>query len=182
MNDLLLLCFEFLKIGLFSFGGGLATLPFLYRISETYPRWLSSEQLVNMIAVSESTPGPLGVNMATYVGYQAAGIPGAIFATLSMAFPALFIVSLVSSILTTFKQSPLVQDAFSMLRPAVTGLIAAAGYSVLTLSLFAGAAVHWPSLALFFVMLLLNQWKKLQRVHAIAFIAIGAVVGVLLKL
>jgi len=182
MNDLLLLCFEFLKIGLFSFGGGLATLPFLHRISETYPHWFTSEQLVNMIAISESTPGPLGVNMATYAGYQTAGIPGAILATLSMTFPALFVVALVSSALTAFKQSPAVQDAFSMLRPAVAGLIASAGYTVLTLSLFAGATVHWPSVALFIAMLLLNQWKKLQRVHAIAFIAIGAVVGVLLKL
>jgi len=119
--------------------------------------------------------------MATYAGYQAAGIPGAILATLSMAFPAIFIVSFVASVLTAFKQSPLVQDAFAMLRPAVAGLIASAGYTILALSLFPNATLHWPSLALFLTMLLLNQWKKLKKIHAVAFIAAGAVVGVLLK-
>ena len=84
---LLLLFFEFFKTGLFAVGGGMATLPFLYDMLGRHPDWFTASQLADMIAVSESTPGPIGVNMATYVGFETSGIPGALVATLS-GFPA----------------------------------------------------------------------------------------------
>lgn len=89
---------EFFKAGLFAVGGGLATLPFLYDISQR-TGWFTAEDIANMIAISESTPGPLGVNMATYAGFEALGIPGGIYTTLSLTAPAIIVISMVYSIL-----------------------------------------------------------------------------------
>lgn len=89
---------EFFKAGLFAVGGGLATLPFLYDISQR-TGWFTAEDIANMIAISESTPGPLGVNMATYAGFEALGIPGGIYTTLSLTAPAIIVISIVYSIL-----------------------------------------------------------------------------------
>ena len=86
---------EFFKAGLFAVGGGLATLPFLYDISQR-TGWFTAEDIANMIAISESTPGPLGVNMATYAGFQALGIPGGIYTTLSLTAPAIIVISIVT--------------------------------------------------------------------------------------
>ena len=90
----LLLFWEFFKTGLFAVGGGLATLPFLTQMSVSHPDWFTTQMLADMIAVSESTPGPIGVNMATYVGYTVAGIPGAIVATCSLVLPSLIIITI----------------------------------------------------------------------------------------
>ena len=118
----LLLFLEFFKTGLFAIGGGLATLPFLKQIALRYP-WFTPSDLMDMIAVSESTPGPLGVNSATYAGFHAAGIPGAITATCSLILPSVIIIILVSRALDKFRDSPLVQNGFYGLRPASAGLI-----------------------------------------------------------
>ena len=93
--SLLILIFEFFKIGLFSIGGGLATLPFLYRLADKYP-WFSAKQIPDMIAVSESTPGPLGINMATYTGFQHSGVIGSIAATFGLVLPSVIIIILIS--------------------------------------------------------------------------------------
>ena len=187
MMELLTLCFEFFKTGLFAVGGGLATLPFLTQMQQKYG-WFTAEDLANMIAVSESTPGPIGVNMATYVGYMTKGIPGALTATLSLVLPSLIIILIVAKAMDKYQNSPLVQNMFAFMRPAVTGLIAAAGFSVLKISLFkAGAAtffagIDWLAVALFIVLLVLTQVKKLKKIHPIAYIAAGAVVGILLQM
>lgn len=131
---MLLLIFEFFKIGLFSVGGGLATLPFLYDIAEKYP-WFTQTQLIDMIAISESTPGPIGVNMATFAGYQAAGILGGIMATVAMAIPAIIIISTIAKLLDKFKNNKYVNAAFYGLRPAVAALIFASAFDILKASL-----------------------------------------------
>lgn len=125
---------EFFKAGLFAVGGGLATLPFLYDISER-TGWFSFEDIANMIAISESTPGPLGVNMATYAGFQTLGIPGGIFTTLSLTAPALVVITAVYYTLRKFRESETVQRVFYGLRPASTALIAAAGLGVAQVAL-----------------------------------------------
>lgn len=184
--QIIILCLEFLRTGLFAVGGGLATLPFLAQMALDHTNWFSTEMLANMVAVAESTPGPLGVNMATYVGYRVAGIPGAILATLSLALPAVVIIIIISKFLQQYRQNKTLNDVFSALRPAVAGLIAAAGYSMLSMALTvksdAGLTLNWIAIALFFVLLALIEWKKLKKVHPIAFIAVGAVVGMALGL
>ena len=184
--ELLTICLEFLKIGLFAVGGGLATLPFLTQMQEKY-QWFSATDLANMIAVSESTPGPIGVNMSTYVGYSTYGIPGALAATLSLVFPSLIVIMIVAKMMDKYQKNPIVQNMFAFMRPAVTGLIAAAGFSVLKIALFAQAetflaSFNWIAIILFAVLLICTQLKKLKKLHPIVFIAVGAVIGVLLKM
>ena len=182
--ELLTMCFEFFKTGLFAVGGGLATLPFLTQMQQNY-NWFTAEELANMIAVGESTPGPIGVNMATYVGFSSFGIIGGILATLSLVLPSLIIIMIVA--MDRYQKSPLVQNMFSFMRPAVAGLIAAAGYSVLKIALFHQAdsflaSISWIAVALYAVLIVLLHWKPLKKIHPIAFIAAGAVIGVLFQM
>ena len=109
------LFWEFFKTGLFAIGGGMATLPFLSSMAERFP-WLTQEQLANMIAVSESTPGPLGINCATYAGYNAAGVPGAIIASVSEVLPSYIIILIISKMLRRFSQSKYVSFAIQFFR------------------------------------------------------------------
>ncbi len=131
---LLRLFFEFFKTGLFAVGGGLATLPFLYDIGAK-TGWYTVQEVANMIAISESTPGPMGVNMATYVGFETAGLVGSIIAPLGLVTPSVIIIILIARILAKFKDSKLVQDIFYGLRPASTALIIAAGLGVAKIAL-----------------------------------------------
>lgn len=181
---ILLLAVEFFLTGLFAVGGGLATLPFLTQMGMKYPGWFTQEMLVNMIAISESTPGPIGINMATYVGYTVGKIPGALVATLSLVLPSLIVLLLIAKMLDKYRQSPLMNTVFSGLRPVVAGLIAAAGWSVLKIVVFAGGdgAVSWINLAIFAGIFVLTQLPKIRKLHPILFIALGAALGVLLKL
>lgn len=130
------LFFEFFKVGLFAVGGGLSTFPFLEDMAVRIPEWFSISDIVNMIAVSEATPGPIGVNMATYAGTLAAGIPGGIIATLGLITPSVIIILIVAKFLDKFRNNFYVESAFYGLRPAVLGLIAAAGFSVFKNTLF----------------------------------------------
>ncbi|WVP62253.1 chromate transporter [[Clostridium] symbiosum] len=125
---------EFFKIGLFAIGGGMATIPFLQQLSLN-TGWFPMELITDMIAISESTPGPIGINMATYVGYNIAGIAGGITATLGEILPAMIIVTLVSKSLEKFSNNRQIDNIFYGLRPAVTGLIAAAGFDVFKIML-----------------------------------------------
>lgn len=187
--NLLLLIYEFFKTGLFAVGGGLATVPFLRDMTLRYP-WFSMEELLNMIAVSESTPGPIGVNMATYAGYKAAGFLGGVAATLSLIAPSIFLIVLIASFMERFQESALIKRGFYLLRAATAGLIAGAVFEVILLSLFNQEAylasgqlfqlVRWPSLLLFGALVVLI--KKFPKVHPIAFIAASAVLGVVFKL
>ena len=138
------LFFEFFKIGLFSVGGGLATIPFLQDLGAR-TGWFSAADLADMIAVSESTPGPMGVNMSTYVGFTcgmregglgpAGGILGAVVGVLGLVAPSVIVILLVSLFLKKFRDSKIVDGVFQGLRPASTALIAAAGISVAAIAL-----------------------------------------------
>lgn len=186
---LLRLFWEFFKVGLFAVGGGMATLPFLYDISAT-TGWFTADQLADMIAVSESTPGPIGVNMATYVGFTTAGIPSGIIATLGLITPSIIIILIISRILAEFRQNKTVDAAFYGLRPCSVGLIAAAGLLVVKISLFRFdvfqqtgqllSLFNWKALALAAVLLVLTRGvKAVKKWHPVVFILFSAVVGVL---
>ena len=180
------LFWEFFKTGLFAVGGGLATLPFLQDMAER-TGWFTHAQLADMLAVSESTPGPIGVNMATYVGFTCAGVPGAVTATLGLITPSIIIIIIIAGMLKKFRQSKLVDDVFYGLRPASTALVAAAGISVVPIALLHSgmtglAALNWPAIALAAVLLVCTNWVPVvKKWHPIVFIGISALVGVLLK-
>ncbi len=183
---LLRLYFEFFKAGLFAVGGGLATLPFLKQISvET--GWFTQAQLSDMIAVSESTPGPMGVNMATYVGFTTAGVPGSVIATLGLITPSIIIILIVAVSLKAFRDNKYVDAAFYGLRPASTGLIASAGLSVLVMALWHSSdtiltSIQWKGVALAAVLLVLTQFiPQTKKLHPICFIAASAVIGILFQ-
>ena len=182
------LFWTFFKTGLFAIGGGLATLPFLYDISARY-EWFTEAELANMIAIAESTPGPIGVNMATYAGIEAAGILGGIVATLSLVLPSLLIILVISFLLGKFQQNPAVQSCMRILRPTSVGLIGAAVFSVVKVALLdlesyaqsgIAAVFNWPAIALFAVLSIV-AWK-FQKLHPIVLILLGAAGGILLKL
>lgn len=181
------LFFEFFKTGLFSVGGGMATLPFLYDISER-TGWYTAHQLADMIAVSESTPGPIGVNMATYVGFTTAGIPGALIATLGLVTPGIVIILLIAHMLDRFRDNKYVDAVFYALRPCSVGLIAAAGLMVVRISLFdTELFAATGKLADFFnlkamllaaILLVLTRYvKKTKTLHPVIYIAASAIVG-----
>lgn len=178
---LLRLFYEFFKTGLFSVGGGMATIPFLQHMGET-TGWFTNQDLTTMIAVSESTPGPLGVNMATYVGYQTAGVPGALVATLGVITPGAILILIIAGFLQKFRSNRSVEAVFAGLRPASTALIAAAGlsvaYSVFTasdaLSPNSFPAIQWTAVVLTLAMFAAMKWTPLKKLHPIAFIAAGA--------
>ena len=185
---LLRLFFEFFKTGLFVFGGGLAAVPFLQEISEK-TGWFTIEQLMDMIAVSEATPGPIGVNMATYVGYTVAGLPGGLVATLALISPSVIIACIIARLLSKFRENPNVEAAFYGLRPASLALISAAGVAVFRLSFFhfdIWAETGFISdlfdiKALVLAALLLPIIYKCSKVHPLVFLAASSIVGILLK-
>lgn len=184
---LLRLFWEFFKTGLFAVGGGMATLPFLYSISEK-TGWFTQAQLADMIAVSESTPGPIGVNMASFVGFTTAGIAGSVIATLGLVCPSVIIILLVARVLDKFRKNRLVDAAFYGLRPCSLALIAAAGLLVVKITLFHVDAwlesgrllslFNWNALALAAVLLLLTRVvKRTKKWHPVVFILGSAVIG-----
>ena len=194
---LLKLYWEFFKTGLFAVGGGMATLPFLKNIGET-TGWYTYGDLMNMLAVSESTPGPIGINMATYVGFTVAGVPGALVATLGEVTPSIIVILTVAAFLRSFRENPWVERAFYGLRPASTGLIGAACVSVflevLTGIRIAGNSLInrvsvsgetmflWPQLLLAAVLFLLtNAVPKARDLHPIVFIAFAAAIGIMFR-
>jgi len=179
------LFFEFFKTGLFATGGGMATIPFLSAMTDKYD-WFTKAQLADMIAVAESTPGPIGVNTATYAGFRAAGVPGALTATFALVLPSFLVVLLVSRALNKYQENPLVQGAFRGLRPAATGLIAGAFWSVLTVALGDAEGifglVSLPALLLFILLFALTNAPRLKKLHPVAFVGLAALAGVALGL
>ncbi len=191
------LFWEFFKTGLFAVGGGMATIPFLYDMSDK-TGWFTHNDLANMIAVGESTPGPIGVNMATYVGcvtgMKDAGIVtallGAVTATFGLVLPSMIVILIVASILNSFRNSPYVNRAFYGLRPASTGLIAAAGITVIlsTMVTIGGVTEHtfslnWKGIVLAVILwCLTNVVKRTKKWHPIAFIGISALVGIIFQM
>lgn len=168
-----LLFFEFFKIGLFAIGGGLVTVPFLFDLAEHYP-WFNASDLADMIAISESTPGPLGVNMATFAGFKAAGVSGAVTATLGLVFPSVVIIMILSKLLKKFRDNPLVCSILAGIRPAVIALILFAGIEIAKL-----AVVDWKTTGIFACFwVAIHFYKK----SPIFYILISAVIGIVLKL
>lgn len=187
MTGLLRLAFEFFKTGLFAVGGGLATLPFLYAMGAA-TGWFSAQDVANMIAISESTPGPMGVNMATYVGFASFGLPGALIGPLALVFPSVVTIIIISKILNKFKESKMVQDVFYGLRPASTGLIIAAGLGVAKIALLhldqfeitksLGDLLNYKAILLALVIYLIMKKKDL---HPILMVVASAIVGIVFK-
>lgn len=186
------LFWEFFKVGLFSIGGGLATLPFLYSLGAK-TGWFGTADVANMLAISESTPGPIGVNMATYVGFDCGGILGGVVATLGLVTPSVIVIVLIAMALQAFRTNKYVDAAFYTLRPASTGLIAAAGWSVFVLVLLnldafrasyqIGDLLQWKNLILFAVIwVLTNLVKPVKKLHPVVFLALAAVVGIVFHL
>ena len=187
----LLLCFwEFFKTGLFAVGGGLATIPFLQDMAEKHPDWFTSEELTGFIAISESTPGPIGINIATYAGYNIAGPIGSIVCTFGLVLPSFLIVLIIARALNKFKSNELVQGAFYGIRPASTALICGALLTTFSevlvrtenitsfLSFF--TSVDYVAVLLFAVILVAAIFLK--KLHPIVFIAAGAVAGIIFKM
>ena len=183
MDNLIILIVEFFKTGLFAVGGGLATIPFLAEIGVKY-NWFSSDVLSTMIAVSESTPGPIGVNMATYVGYNVGELLGAVLATLSLVAPSLIVICIVAKYYQQFKESKLVKMIFAGIKPAVVAFIGSACISLFVSVLFnqgsAGLAFfNIKSILLLALLFLASQ--KYKDAHPIVFIIASAIIGIIFK-
>lgn len=182
---------EFFKTGLFAIGGGLATIPFLQDIARRYD-WFTEAELTDMIAISESTPGAIGVNMATYAGYQAGfseggtflGILGGIVATLSLVLPSIIVVLIVAGFLQKFKDNKIVQNTFYSLRPAVIGMLIVTLIGVATPIFFNFSASQFTDIvnikALLLFALTLFGVLKFKK-HPIVYIGIGALAGIIFK-
>ena len=178
------LFWEFFKTGLFAVGGGLATLPFLSDMA-LKTGWFTQHQLADMIAVAESTPGPIGVNTATYVGFTTAGVPGSVIATLGLIAPSVIIILVIAAFLKAFRDNHYVQGVFRYLRPASVGLITAAGLSVAQIALlnegqpFGLSLFNWRALILVAVLLVFTRGvKKTKKWHPIIWIGLSAAAGI----
>ena len=181
MTIYLQLFWEFFKTGLFAVGGGMATLPFLYDMADK-TGWFTRAQLADMIAVSESTPGPIGVNMATYVGFLTKGVPGAVTATLGLVAPSIIVILIIAAFLQAFRDSKYVSGAFYGLRPASTALITAAGLVVVKETFVVSTGFFWQGLILAAVIIVLTNFvKQTKGWHPIVFIGLSALVGVVFR-
>lgn len=189
--NLLLLFFEFFKTGLFAVGGGLATVPFIRDMGAAYG-WITEAELANIIAIAESTPGPIGVNAATYVGYHVAGIPGGIVSTIGLVTPSVIIIVLIAKAIKKYYNSYLVQSLFKALRPAAIGLITAAGFSLLLTAIGVKAnflqfrfSADWTTLlklGIYGIFLFFAFFKKTAKIHPLFFILAGGTLGAVLSL
>lgn len=182
------LFWEFFKTGLFSIGGGLATLPFLYDMGAR-TGWFTAEQVADMLAVSESTPGPIGINMAVYTGYTSAGPLGSLIAVLGIITPSIAIILLVAAFLNAFRHNRYVEGVFYGIRPASTGLIAAAGVTVATgallhLPLWSGwsrfwTVIDWRAVVLAVVVIYIS--RRFTKLHPAVLILGCAVIGAVFR-
>lgn len=187
---LFFLCMEFAKIGFFSLGGGYATLPFLYHMSEVYG-WFSPLELSRMLAISSITPGPVGLNVATFAGFKTAGILGSIVATMSIMLPSFFMIIIISKMLKKFKDSPCLCSVMYALRPATAAMLAA-----VALRLFRDVIIRNPDFSGFnflqmqnfidikgFLLLVILFILSLKlKKDPLVFLAFGAIAGILLHI
>lgn len=184
MNTMLVMFLEFMKIGLVAVGGGPATLPYLMELTEKYD-WYTMTDLTNIIAVSESTPGPLGLNMATYAGFKTLGTFGGIVSTMGLVIPSVVVICLIAKFLADFNENKYVKGAFAGIRPAVCAIIASSVIGVCRVSLFTeNAGVYTPimkTLILCIIVFILLQVKKLQKLHPGLWILFAAVVGIVFR-
>jgi chromate transporter len=183
--NLLYLFATFFRIGLFAIGGGLATLPFLFELADKSNGWLTREMIGNMLAVAQSSPGAVGVNLSSYTGVRYAGIPGAYMAALGLIAPSIIIIVIVAKTLNAFKENAVVKGFLAGFKPAATALISVAGLGAISLSLWNSAArswlffIRWKEALIFLLFfLLIFRFKK----HPVFYIIAAAIVGVVLKL
>ena len=173
----------FSKIGAFTFGGGYAMIPLIQREVTERRRWLEDRDILDIVAIAESTPGPIAINTATFVGYQVCGTPGAFCATLGVVLPSFLIILLIARVFTRFAKSAPVQGVLNGLRPMVVGLIGAAALSV-GRTAFALPAVTWQGLLSsdilwiipIFILAAFLLWKR--KWHPIAVILLAAALGI----
>ena len=165
------LFYEFFKIGLFSFGGGYATIPFLYHISQVY-NWYSIEELTRMVAVASITPGPVGINVATYAGLKSAGILGSILATTAEMFPSLFLVIIVSKLLRKFSDNFYVKSVIETLKPISCALLTSVAIGLLK------PEIRDIKAMLLLAVLLLISWKS--KKDPLFYILLSGIIGALL--
>ena len=181
LNLYFLLCFEFLKVGLFTFGGGYASLPFLYHMSEVY-QWFSVEQLTQMIAISGITPGPIGLNMATFAGFKTSGLLGSLVSSIALVLPMLIISTLVFRLYKKFSESKCVKEILYILRPTSCALIASVGiklfYDLILNGTFSIRNLDYGALILVIILFILTF--RLKR-DPIIYISIAAAIGVIVK-
>lgn len=177
--EVLILCFEFFKIGLLAIGGGLATIPFLVDLSETYG-WFSIETLQRMIAISESTPGPIGINMATYVGSHVYGVIGGIIAVLALVTPSVIIIIIIAKGMKQFKENRYYKHLFTYLKPLsialLLGVLLQLGSSTLVNE---ASTLHLPTV--FMVLIGLYIYHK-KQVHPMVVVGITMIIGIIFKL
>lgn len=186
----LCLFWEFFKIGLFAVGGGPATIPFLFDLAASDYGWFTQKQLVDMIAVSESTPGPIGVNMATYAGYNAGhgemgiggGILGGIVATTGLVVPSIIVIVIIAGFLKAFSENKYVKNVFYGIRPVVTSIVLYSVYGIISQTFYHNEEFVLPVIAIALVLFALMFVKKLKKLHPAFWLAIGAVTGIILKL
>ena len=183
MSNLILLMVEFFMTGLFAVGGGMATIPFLTEMGEKYG-WFTMDMLSTMIAVSESTPGPIGVNMATYVGFTTCGVIGSLAATISLVAPSVIIICIIANYFQKFKEAKIVKEIFSGLKPAVVAFIVSAVLGLFTSTLFnlenTGLQIFDYKCILLLIVLMLLR-KKYTKLHPIVFIVLAAITGIIFK-
>ena len=183
MITYLLLFWEFFKTGLFAVGGGLATLPFLYQMSENYQTWFNKEMVADMLAVSESTPGPIGINMATYAGFNATGnILGSLVATFGVVLPSLIIITIIAKFLSKYSENRFVKSAFYGVRPIVLAFIVVTAINLIINNIYINGAFNIQNIILFLALLVLSNLKWLKKLHPVIFIAIGAVFGIVFSI
>lgn len=184
MMTMILMFWEFFKIGLFAVGGGPATLPYLMDLTEKYD-WYTMKELTDMIAISESTPGPLGVNMSTYAGFTTLGLFGGLVSTIGLVIPSIIVIILIAKFLANFSKNKYVKAVFWGLRPAVTALIAVAVLHVWKASLFtAKGSIYtpeWGPIILGIVTFGLMQIPRLKKGHPALWLLAAAVVGVIFR-
>lgn len=183
----LILFFEFFKVGLFALGGGLAALPFLQDLIVKY-NWMTAEELLNMIAVSESTPGAIGINTATFIGFNTADITGGIIATAGLAAPSFIIIIIIAHYFRKINHHPLVKSAFSGIRPAVAGLIASAAFQLGKGGLFNLAKLQFnQKIYQFFnyksliLLIIIFAAVRIFKKHPINYIISAALIGIIFK-
>ena len=173
MTTLLNLIIEFFKIGVFAVGGGYATIPFLYHLIDKF-NWYTSDQLTDMIAISMITPGPVGVNMATFAGFRTCGIIGGVLATFALVFPSLIFVIAISKLLKTFRENFWVKSILYSLKPTGCGLLTAVG-----LGFFKEHITNLPAIMLFMFLFALSfKFKK----NPFYYFLIAALIGIILQI
>ncbi len=171
MNLIFQLFVQFFHIGVFSFGGGYATLPFLYEIAEKY-HWYTTSQLTDMISLSSVTPGPVGINMATFAGFTTAGILGAAIATFAIVLPSYIIVSIVYKILDKFNENRIVKGAIRALKPAGCAMLSAVG-----IKLIFSSNLHLIGSLILAFFVITSFYKKQDPIF---YLGLSAVLGIIL--